>query len=108
MNVTDCAQTVTGLLSGQITLGFRQHFIPDHKLAHRRRTQQWRIKMRMQLPMAVVLFDKGRAVPSHGIGERAFEQIVVPAGELLQRYRQIGALRGIQSIQAQYVGFGQQ
>jgi hypothetical protein len=36
MDVAHSAQTFGGLLGRQITLGFSQHFIADHKFTHRR------------------------------------------------------------------------
>ncbi len=36
MDVAHSAQTFGGLLGRQVTLGFSQHFIADHKFTHRR------------------------------------------------------------------------
>ena len=80
MDITDRAQTFGGLFSRQVTLGFCQHFIADHKLTHRRGAQQRRVEVRMQLPVLVFFTVERRAVPAHGVGERALEQVVVTAG----------------------------
>ena len=45
MLVWQGAQPISGLFRREIALGFGHHLVADHELAHRRRTEQGRIKM---------------------------------------------------------------
>ncbi len=53
MDVADRTQSFSRLFCRQVALGFRQHFVTDHKFAHGCRTQQRRIKVCVQLPVLV-------------------------------------------------------
>ena len=55
MDVAHSAQTLGGLLGRQVTLGFSQHFIADHKFTHRGGTQQRRGKKGGGLPVNILL-----------------------------------------------------
>jgi hypothetical protein len=57
MDVRQAAQTVSSLFSGQIALVLGKHFVADYKLFHRRRAQQRRVKVGMQLPMSMLPFS---------------------------------------------------
>ena len=67
----------------QVALRLGKHFIADHELAHTGRAQQWRIKMRMQLPMRGIGGGAWRAVPAHRIWKTGLEQIVIGYGDRL-------------------------
>ena len=69
MDVAYSAQTFGSLLGRQVTLGFSQHFIADHKFTHRRGAQQRRLKTCVQLPVIILFIVKRRAVPAHRVGE---------------------------------------
>lgn len=106
MDITHCTQAFCGLFRRQITLGFRQHLVADHKFTYGRGAQQRRIKVGVQLPVLILFAIKGRAVPAHGIRERALEQVVITAGQLFQRQRQIAALGSLKSVIRRTWAFG--
>ncbi len=108
MDIADCAQTLCGLFCGQVSLGFCQHFITNHKFTYGGRAQQRRIKVRVQLPVLILFAIKWRAVPAHRVGEGALEEVVITTGQLFQRQSQIAALGVGQIGDPQNVGFGQQ
>lgn len=82
MDIADCAQTLCCLFCGQVSLGFCQHFITNHKFTYGGGAQQRRIKVRVQLPVLILFAIKWRAVPAHRVGEGALEEVVITTGQL--------------------------
>ncbi len=61
MDIADCAQTLCCLFCGQVSLGFCQHFITNHKFTYGGGAQQRGIKVRVQLPVLILFAIKWRA-----------------------------------------------
>src|SRR5271166_2127550 len=54
------AQTRRRLLRGDVALRHAQHLKTHHEFAHRSRTQQWRIEVRVEVPLRTLLpVDRG-------------------------------------------------
>lgn len=73
-----------GLLCRNVALRIRQHLIADHELLDRRRAQQWRVKVGVQLPMGIRLTIGWLPMPPHRIGETGLEKIVILDQQPLQ------------------------
>ena len=48
------AQPGGGLLGGEVALGFGQELEADHELAHRRRAQERRVEVGVELPVCLL------------------------------------------------------
>src|SRR5208282_944403 len=70
-----------------IPLWAGQHFVADHELTDRRRPQQRRIEVRVEMPFRVRLAIGRGLMKAHRIGERNLEEIVVARGELFEDIR---------------------
>lgn len=47
----ELAQALGGLFRSKVALGLGEEFVADHEFLNGRGTQEWRIKMRVQLPV---------------------------------------------------------
>ena len=89
MRLWQRSQPLCGLLCRQVSLGFGQHLVADHKLSHCGRAQERRVKVRVELPVRKLATAKGCPVPTHRVGERCLKEIVVfrqhPLEDVCQR-----------------------
>ena len=97
MHAALLAQAGGGRFGGNIALRHAQQLKPDHKLAHRRRAQQRRVIMRVQVLGRVFLPIRRRLVKAHRIGEGDFKQVIVAGGHLAHDIRQPDTSAGVRS-----------
>src|ERR1035437_10415217 len=78
------AQSLGRGLGGNVPLWHSQHLKAHHELAHRGRTQQRRIEVRVEVPLRMGLFVRWTLVEAHGVGKAGLEEIVEADGQPLQ------------------------
>src|SRR6476619_4761889 len=103
MNLRQAATGICSLLWRQIALSVCEHFITDHKFLDRRRPEQWRVEMGMELPMLLFTESTRRPVPTHRVGKGDFEQIIISCQKTLENIRQTRSFRDDQVRKLQHV-----
>src|SRR5271165_336262 len=79
-------------LGSDVALRTSQHLESDHKLSDRCRPQQWRIEVRVEVPLRVIRPIRWRLVKSHRVREGNTENFVVRGSDSLQHRGQRASL----------------
>src|SRR5690348_4889792 len=102
----NCAQALRCLLRSQIALRAAQHLETNHKFPYCRRTQQRRIKMRVQMPLGMRSIIGRTLVKAHRIRKWRVEQMIVTRSKFLQHVGERIAFRRRQLVERARVPLG--
>jgi hypothetical protein len=83
-------------------------FLPDKELSHRGTSEQWRVKVQVEMRKLFVFLVTIRwgLMDTHGVRERASEEIVVATGDPAQDVGKIVLLSVIHVGQGRQMGLG--
>jgi len=113
MHIIAFPESLSGLLSRQVPLGFCHQLKSHQELPNSRATQQRRIEMQMQvcnitlvlaaIGVGILRWGNRTLVNTHRVCERATEQVVVASRDLRQYLSERELLRGCEVVDRRYV-----